>query len=88
MEKELYHGQKEKKEKETHQRFMVEERFDFAQETFPEQSNRPNICKAGTAKRCGKKESVQNGTSQVEEIPEVPRQSIIYKAVFLKTTGI
>ena len=85
MEKELYHGQKEK---ETYQGFMVEGRFDFAQETFYEQSYRPNSCKAGTAKRCGKKESVQNGTSQVEEIHEVPRQSIIYKAVFLKTTGI
>ena len=66
---------------------MVEERADPAQETFPEQSNCPNSGKTGTADRCGKKEGLQNGTSQVKEIYEVSRQSISFKAASSETNG-
>ena len=66
---------------------MVEERVDSAQETFPEQSHRPNSCKSGTADRGGKKEGLQDGTAQVKEIHEVSRQSISCKAASSETNG-
>ncbi|MBA7655964.1 hypothetical protein ES703_63876 [subsurface metagenome] len=57
---------------------MVEERRQAAQKTFPEQPYCPSSCRAWSLNRRGEKEGIQNGASQVKEIPQVPRQGISY----------
>ena len=51
---------------------MVKERGCFAQKALPRQSNSQSSCKVGTVTRYGKEESIQNGTEEIEEVPEVP----------------
>ena len=65
--KELNDGKKE-----TCQRLMVEERACFAQKTFPEQSYSQSSNKVETVTWYCKEESIQDGTQENKEIPQVP----------------
>ena len=58
---------------------MVKERFESAQEAFPEQFHCYNSCETRATNRCGKEKSFQNGTSQVQKILEDPWQVLSCK---------
>ena len=51
---------------------MVKERGCFAQKTFPEQSHSQSSCKVRTVTRYSKEKSIQDGTQENKEIPQVP----------------
>ena len=60
---------------------MVEGRSQCADEALPQQPDCQDLRQARAAERRREEEGVQDGTSQVQEVPQVTWQSVIAKQV-------